>query len=195
MEKVLSFINNAKKISRVSELFDNEVGQLDSDAKSELDKWFSIGDACWIKRVDELVYLCVQVTSLINDTSLCYLYHINLAEVSTEYVLECYQNISHKMNVEKLDLGIVYPIAISLGIEKAVEKYVASNEQNKQLWLRKMGINNFQKYNLYTCEMCRLTFENDRLIERCPNCGKIALRKSTNAECECYLRYIQETEV
>ena len=194
MEQTLNLIYNLEKSrdSCASDLIDIVIEQFGSNSRSELDKWYTIEENCWIKRIDISIYLCVQTIPLLNDTSICYLYRIDLSEVTTEYILNCCQNLVYSVNMEKPDLGFVYPIAISLGIEKTMEKYIALNEEYKYQWLSKVGINKSKELNLYTCQVCKYTFENDKLMDNCPDCGKQEIREATTAECECYIRYQKE---
>jgi len=34
----------------------------------------------------------------------------------------------------------------------------------------------------YTCDACRYTFESDKLLERCPGCGKLQVCRVSNSE-------------
>ncbi len=33
----------------------------------------------------------------------------------------------------------------------------------------------------YTCDACRYTFESDKLPERCPDCGKLQVRRASKS--------------
>ena len=41
----------------------------------------------------------------------------------------------------------------------------------------------------FTCNKCRYTFEAADTTERCPDCGKIAVRKATDEEIKEYRQY------
>lgn len=41
----------------------------------------------------------------------------------------------------------------------------------------------------FTCNRCKYTFEAADVPERCPDCGKIAVRKATEEEIEEYKQY------
>ena len=41
----------------------------------------------------------------------------------------------------------------------------------------------------FTCNRCKYTFEVADAPERCPDCGKIAVRKATEEEIEEYKQY------
>ena len=41
----------------------------------------------------------------------------------------------------------------------------------------------------FTCNKCKYTFEAADAPERCPDCGKIAIRKATGEEIAQYKRY------
>ena len=34
----------------------------------------------------------------------------------------------------------------------------------------------------YTCDACRYTFESDKLPDRCPDCGKLRVRRASKSE-------------
>ena len=34
----------------------------------------------------------------------------------------------------------------------------------------------------YTCDACRYTFELDKLPDRCPDCGKLQVRRASESE-------------
>lgn len=34
----------------------------------------------------------------------------------------------------------------------------------------------------YTCDACRYTFESDKLPDRCPDCGKLQVRRASESE-------------
>ena len=34
----------------------------------------------------------------------------------------------------------------------------------------------------YTCDACRYTFESDKLLDRCPDCGKLQVRRASESE-------------
>ena len=34
----------------------------------------------------------------------------------------------------------------------------------------------------YTCDACRYTFESDKLPKRCPDCGKLQVRRASKSE-------------
>ena len=34
----------------------------------------------------------------------------------------------------------------------------------------------------YTCDACRYTFESDKLPDRCPDCGKLQVRRANESE-------------
>lgn len=34
----------------------------------------------------------------------------------------------------------------------------------------------------YTCDACRYTFESDKLPDRCPDCGKLQVRRASKSE-------------
>ena len=33
----------------------------------------------------------------------------------------------------------------------------------------------------YTCDACRYTFESDKLPDRCPDCGKLQVRRASES--------------
>ena len=41
---------------------------------------------------------------------------------------------------------------------------------------------------LFTCEDCLYTFKADAKPERCPDCGKLLIRKATEAEIACFFQ-------
>ena len=41
----------------------------------------------------------------------------------------------------------------------------------------------------FTCNECKYTFVSEKTPERCPDCGKIAVRKATEEEIEEYKQY------
>ena len=41
----------------------------------------------------------------------------------------------------------------------------------------------------FTCNECKYTFVAEKTPERCPDCGKIAVRKATEEEIEEYKEY------
>ena len=41
----------------------------------------------------------------------------------------------------------------------------------------------------FTCNECKYTFETEKTPERCPDCGKIAVRKATEEKIEEYKQY------
>ena len=40
----------------------------------------------------------------------------------------------------------------------------------------------------YTCDACRYTFESDKLPDRCPDCGKLQVRRASESEIYEYVR-------
>lgn len=41
----------------------------------------------------------------------------------------------------------------------------------------------------FTCNECKYTFVSEKIPERCPDCGKIAIRKATDEEIAEYKQY------
>lgn len=42
--------------------------------------------------------------------------------------------------------------------------------------------------NIYYCAACHYTFENKNLPDRCPDCGKTAVRAATDSEIADYIQ-------
>lgn len=42
--------------------------------------------------------------------------------------------------------------------------------------------------NIYYCDACHYTFEDKNLPDRCPDCGKLAVRTTTDGEITDYIQ-------
>jgi hypothetical protein len=45
---------------------------------------------------------------------------------------------------------------------------------------------------IFTCGLCKYSFERKAKPDRCPDCGKTGVREATEGECTDYARYREE---
>lgn len=48
---------------------------------------------------------------------------------------------------------------------------------------------------ILSCEYCKYLFSSEKLVEQCPDCGKMTVRAADDAECEEYHRIQMENEI
>lgn len=117
---------------RMKELFGERV--------SEIDKWYEIGRAFWLRRTVDGNYLCVQIFPVMDDSYLCYRHDIDIARYEKKSVERFKKNVDEISEDFPADIRYVYPIAFSLDTDKASEMFLASTTDDKDEWLSKMGI-------------------------------------------------------
>ena len=117
-----------------------EIYDIINENDSEVDKWYKIEEAFWIRRTTNTNYMSAQVFPVAEGAFLCYLYIIDIQDYDKKRMLAFKENARSISDEIPIDIRYIYPIALSLDIEKATEKFLACNEMQKNEWLKKMGI-------------------------------------------------------
>ena len=117
-----------------------EIYDIIHENDSEIDKWYKVGDAFWIRRTNATDYMCAQVYPLVENAFLCYLHVLCIADYEKKQVEGYNQNAESLSENIPYDIRYIYPIALSQDIESAKEKFIASNATLKNDWLNKLGI-------------------------------------------------------
>ena len=107
---------------------------------SEIDRWYRVGAAFWIRRITDTDYLSAQVFPVVEAASLCYLHVIHSSAYNSQRVESYRKNTESIPDNVPQDISYIYPVALSLDIDCADEKFLASNELQKIKWLNKLGI-------------------------------------------------------
>lgn len=117
-----------------------EIYDIIHENDSEMDKWYKVGDAFWLRRTTATDYMSAQVYPLVDDAFLCYLHIFHTGDYGKKQVEGYNQNAAPLSENIPYDIRYIYPIAISQDIESAKEKFIASNAALKNDWLNKLGI-------------------------------------------------------
>ena len=117
-----------------------EIYDIIHENDSEIDKWYKVGDAFWIRRTTAMDYMSAQVYPLVDDAFLCYLHILCIGDYEKKQVDGYNQNVKPLSENIPYDIRYIYPIAVSQDIESAKEKFIASNAALKNDWLSKLGI-------------------------------------------------------
>ncbi len=117
-----------------------EIYDIIHENDSEIDKWYKVGDAFWIRRTTAMDYMSAQVYPLVDDAFLCYLHILCIGDYEKKQVDGYNQNVKPLSKNIPYDIRYIYPIAVSQDIESAKEKFIASNAALKNDWLSKLGI-------------------------------------------------------
>ena len=117
-----------------------EIYDIINENDSEIDKWYKIKDAFWIRRTTNTNYMSAQVFPVSEGSFLCYLYIIDIQDIDKKQAEAYKENATPISDTIPIDIQYIYPVALSLDIEKAAEKFLASNEIQRNDWLNKLGI-------------------------------------------------------
>ena len=115
-----------------------EIYDIIHENDSEIDKWYKVGDAFWIRRTTAMDYMSAQVYPLVDDAFLCYLHILCIGDYEKKQVDGYNQNVKPLSKNIPYDIRYIYPIAVSQDIESAKEKFIASNAALKNDWLSKL---------------------------------------------------------
>ncbi len=141
MEDLMKMILKQRKQESFSpEDIPKEVYAILKENDSEMDKWYKVGDSFWLRRTTDTDYMSVQVFPLVDDSYLCYLHIISVADYEKQRVERYNKNADTLPEDVPYDIKYIYPIALSQDIESAKEKFLAGNGTMKNDWLKKMGI-------------------------------------------------------
>lgn len=117
-----------------------EIYDIIHENDSEMDKWYKVGDAFWLRRTTATDYMSAQVYPLVDEAFLCYLHILRISDYDKKQVEGYNQNATPLSENIPYDIRYIYPIAVSQDIESAKEKFIASNAALKNDWLNKLGI-------------------------------------------------------
>ena len=110
------------------------------DRTSEIDKWYAIGQDFWLRRTTANSYLCAQVFPIMEDSYLCYLLVLDITAYDKGTAERYKANVGEIPETLPVDIQYMYPVAISQDTDNAAEMFLASNTEDKNRWLHKMGI-------------------------------------------------------
>ena len=106
----------------------------------EVGVWQEIIPNFWVRKDADDCFTAAVVYPDIKGHAFCYCFSANLKEYTNAQIQAYEEACPPPEHVINLELRKVYSILASLDLSKATDRYVAANQEDLELWLKKCGI-------------------------------------------------------
>lgn len=106
----------------------------------EVGVWQEIIPNFWVRKDADDCFTAAVVYPDIKGHAFCYCFSANLKEYTKAQIQAYEEACPSPEHVINLELRKVYSILASLDLSKATDRYVAANQEDLELWLKKCGI-------------------------------------------------------